>query len=93
MITIIINEFLINDNCIIMVSRFSPSKFYHSNTDDCRKVPKEREGMIAGQAAKETIIVCLKVNKQIANFFFHRWSWGGLKCIFIKQLYASKDFI
>lgn len=74
MITIIINEFLINDNCIIMVSRFSPSKFNHSNTDDCRKVPKEREGMIAGQAAKETIIVCLKVNKQ--KLFFSPMELG-----------------
>lgn len=52
-----------------MVSRFSPSKFNHSNTDDCCKIPIEREGMIADQAAKETIIVCLKENKQIANFF------------------------
>lgn len=78
-----------------MVSRFSPSKFNHSNTDDCCKIPIEREGMIADQAAKETIIVCLKENKQIANFFFTDgvWGGGGLKCIFIKQLYISKDFI
>lgn len=77
-----------------MVSRFSPSKFNHSNTDDCCKIPIEREGMIADQAAKETIIVCLKENKQIANFFFTDGVWGGgLKCIFIKQLYTSKDFI
>lgn len=60
-----------------MVSRFSPSKFNHSNTDDCCKIPIEREGMIAGQAAKETIIVCLKENKQIANFFFTDGVWGG----------------
>lgn len=60
-----------------MVSRFSPSKFNHSNTDDCCKIPIERERMIAGQAAKETIIVCLKENKQIANFFFTDGVWGG----------------
>lgn len=43
---IIINEFLINDNCIIMVSRFFLLKFNYLNIDDCCKILIEREGMI-----------------------------------------------
>lgn len=78
MITIIINEFLINDICIIMVSRFSPSKFSNQITDDCCKVQMEREGMIAGQAAKETMTV-LKFRKKIANVFCPRgFGWFEL---------------
>lgn len=56
-------------NCIIMISRFCPSKFIHPHTDDCCQVPMEREVMIAGQAAKGKIAakgtktVCFIVHK------------------------------
>lgn len=56
------------NSSIYMISRFFPSQFIHTHTDDCCPVPMEREVTIAGQAAKGTITVRFIFNKT-ANIF------------------------
>lgn len=66
-------------NCIIMISRFCPSKLIHPHTDDCCHVPMEREVMIASQAAKGTKTVCFIVHKNFVHKILPPIR-GGLNC-------------